>query len=431
MSERALVGALRGLQDALRAQGFAAVPTANWGWQAPAIDRDDLVALADNVVEMLEAIDWSSSTPSVQAQLANLANKVNLAATNNAPNLVAGKDATEAISTLLTSMAFRINSLATIEQFRLAAGISTATRRSINATVARLNSTAGRISEVEEKAAAIERAYDAAESLDLTMDEMKRAAEFVREFSENVSNDRNKVDVAVKDILEVRELLQQQRDQADQAMKRIDSALRTSTSHGLAASFKQRADALDRSIGIWLFALLASLAVAGLIGHDRFSTILRSIGGDPKWGLVAVNALLASLALSPAVWMAWVATKQIGQRFRLSEDYAYKASLSTAYEGYRSEAVHLDKRFQAQLFGTALSRLDELPIRLIGGEVHGSPLQELIQRTGIVMPTVEPAPGLLDRILAIVGLQRKKTGSTIGGEAKVETEPTSEPVSGP
>src|SRR5690606_11815180 len=77
------------------------------------------------------------------------------------------------------------------------------------------------------------------------------------------------------------------------------------------------------------------------------------------------------------LWFAWIATKQINQRFRLSEDYAYKASVAKAYEGYRREAAKIDTIFEARLFSSALERLEEAPLRLVEEEMHGSPWHEL------------------------------------------------------
>ncbi|MFX8523854.1 hypothetical protein ABTM10_20480, partial [Acinetobacter baumannii] len=69
--------------------------------------------------------------------------------------------------------------------------------------------------------------------------------------------------------------------------------------------------------------------------------------------------------------------KQIGQRFRLAEDYAFKASISRAYEGFRREAARFDKDMEARLLASALTRLDELPLRLVEPTSHGSPWHEL------------------------------------------------------
>jgi hypothetical protein len=54
------------------------------------------------------------------------------------------------------------------------------------------------------------------------------------------------------------------------------------------------------------------------------------------------DVVLSLLSIGAPIWLAWQATKQIGQRFRLSEDYAFKASISRAYEGFRREAARID-----------------------------------------------------------------------------------------
>ncbi len=49
--------------------------------------------------------------------------------------------------------------------------------------------------------------------------------------------------------------------------------------------------------------------------------------------------------------------------------------MAKAYEGYRKEAARIDPQFEARLFGSALTRLDEAPLRLVEIGSHGSPGQ--------------------------------------------------------
>jgi hypothetical protein len=119
--------------------------------------------------------------------------------------------------------------------------------------------------------------------------------------------------------------------------------------------------------------------------------------------------LLAVLGVGAPLWFSWLATKQIGQRFRLSEDYAFKASVAKAYEGYRKEAAVLDPEFQATLFRSALTRLDEAPLRLVEVEQHGSPWSELL-KSEIVKEAMKVAPELPAKIMMIASdtLQQAK-----------------------
>ena len=96
---------------------------------------------------------------------------------------------------------------------------------------------------------------------------------------------------------------------------------------------------------------------------------------------------LFKLGTRPSVlaplWFAWLATKQISQRFKLAEDYAFKASVAKAYEGYKKEAAKIDEEFEARLFNVALTRLEEAPLRLVDSVNHGSPTHEIVEKTGL------------------------------------------------
>ena len=67
--------------------------------------------------------------------------------------------------------------------------------------------------------------------------------------------------------------------------------------------------------------------------------------------------------------------------------------MSKAYEGYRREALQLDEDFQKRLFSTALTRLDEQPLRFVETETHGSPWHELLS-SEIVKEALRIAPEL-------------------------------------
>jgi hypothetical protein len=150
------------------------------------------------------------------------------------------------------------------------------------------------------------------------------------------------------------------------------------TSKGLAGAFDQRASQLNQSVGLWMLGLLAALAIGATIGGNRIESLtLAASMKDPLWGVIFMQVMLSVLSIGAPIWFAWLATKQIGQRFRLSEDYAFKASIAKAYEGYRREAARIDPKFEASLFASALTRLDEAPLRLVEVGSHGSPMHEL------------------------------------------------------
>ena len=87
---------------------------------------------------------------------------------------------------------------------------------------------------------------------------------------------------------------------------------------------------------------------------------------------------MSILCVGALLLFARVAKKQLAQRFRLAEDYGYKDSVAKANKGYRKKAARFDPIFEARLFSSALTRLEEPPLRLIEGQIHGSPWQELI-----------------------------------------------------
>ncbi|NKB79869.1 hypothetical protein HED49_19580 [Ochrobactrum daejeonense] len=117
-----------------------------------------------------------------------------------------------------------------------------------------------------------------------------------------------------------------------------------------------------------------------MIGAWRFSELMNLMGDGStvRTSIVVLHFIGAFMGVGAAIWIAWVSTKNVTQSFRLSEDYAFKSSISKAYEGYRREAIELDGDFAKKLFGSALTRLDEQPSRFIDMRDHASPFEALL-----------------------------------------------------
>lgn len=247
--------------------------------------------------------------------------------------------------------------------------------RNVEGQIERVELDAGK---VDEKVALINSAFQAASDLPATIEDLRQG---------NAAVERAKTESAASLLIiegnksksaEALGKVEKDQTEAEKLVVQCGEAYRITTTKGLAGAFDLRASRLANSMWVWVIGLLAALVIASILGGQRVTLLSGALSGpELKWGAIWLNLILSALSVAAPLWFAWVATKQIGQRFRLAEDYAFKASVAKAYEGYRREAASLDEAFSSRLFSSALSRLEEAPLRLVEGHDHGSPWHEL------------------------------------------------------
>lgn len=209
-------------------------------------------------------------------------------------------------------------------------------------------------------------------------------------------------------------------EQANSVLARCETAYAAATSVGLAAAFAKRSKELSSSMWVWVVGLILSLAAGGYFGsgrlHELSNIVLKPEVSSPA---ITLNILLALLSVGAPVWFAWLSTKQIGQRFRLAEDYAFKASISSAYEGFRREAAQFDKEMETRLLSSALTRFDELPLRLVETTTPGSPWHELLT-SDLIKDALKIAPNFSEQV-------KNLATKALAGAGKKRSVPTSSP----
>ena len=130
--------------------------------------------------------------------------------------------------------------------------------------------------------------------------------------------------------------------EAGAVLKRANEAYSAATTVGLGASFAIRAKALRGSIWVLGGVLVVTLGIGACITYSRVEFVHTLMLKDTvKYGVLWLNLTFTAISVSAPVWLAWLLTRQIGQRFRLAEDYGYKESVARAYEGYRAEAARI------------------------------------------------------------------------------------------
>lgn len=268
----------------------------------------------------------------------------------------------------------------------------------VRAMEARANSLAPRTDKLDETISRIENAHSVAEQLPADIETLKEDRETIKGIIRDATTDKvlisevksgaDEIDVKLKAILE----------EAEATISRCETAYSSATSVGLAAAFHERSDSLNSSMWKWVVGLVVALCAGALLGTSQLNK-LADLAGKPEIseGLLLINIVLSILSVGGPIWFAWISTKQIGQRFKLAEDYAFKASISRAYEGYRREAAKIDKDLELSLLSSALTRLDEVPLRLVEEASHGSPWHELIASDS-VKSALKTVPGFVDAV---------------------------------
>lgn len=244
----------------------------------------------------------------------------------------------------------------------------------------------------------IEKASDAADQLPTDLVSLSEARQQIDEISRAAVADQGKLNAALDDALVIEGMMKERAAEATSVLAQCHSAYSAATSVGLAAAFSERSAALGKSMWIWVAGLVVALAAGSSFGSYQLHNLsgLVTQTGVPPY-LIALNLILALLSVGAPIWFSWLATKQVGQRFRLAEDYAFKASVARAYEGFRREAARYDEAMAARLLSSALDRLDELPLRLVETETHGSPWHELASSPNI-REAMKIVPGFTEQV---------------------------------
>ena len=349
------------------------------GWNFPAMNRFELAQISRDLSDRIREADLNVEDEAIMNALKRVPQKLEYLIVNTIPQFYNGNGGVAVPIYLgLIDWITRLIKNETsweIQKDPNAMPKNVARRlRGLSAKVDQLSTDEG---EIEGKIKIINEATEAAESLPTDLAELKRAKKDVEKIERETQKVASEMNASKEDVDELIKLITSSKEEADKLVENCGEAYRTTTSKGLAGAFDEKARQLTNSMQMWVSGLVLSLIALGTLGWWRFGEFVSVLSSSNlDWKAVLVHFLLSVVSLGPPLWFAWLSTKQIGQRFRLSEDYAYKASIAKAYEGYRREAARVAPELEKQLLESVMSKLGEAPLRLVEDRSYGSPLHE-------------------------------------------------------
>ncbi len=405
------------LSSALKIAISTAAPlnVSSGNWSFPGITRAEL---AERVADLRELVA-DAHNPSAESEkyIIGIVERLTFLIDHTVPQLASNAGA--AVPALLITLDAVEKGLSPLLQDTKALALKNSqavkkTTIQVRSIETRLRELTPRTKSLEDMVSRIEKAYDAADQLPTDLETLAEAQGNVSELLNFAKTDKGTIEELLEAISDHEKDLRAKSKEADEVLEKCVSAYSSATSLGLAAAFSERSKALDWSMWGWVVGLIIALIVGGLAGSIQLRNLAFELTKADANSLgIGVNLVLSILSVGGPVWFAWLSTKQIGQRFRLSEDYAFKASISRAYEGYRREAARFDDGLERQLLSSALARLDEQPLRLVETNSFGSPWHELLA-SDLVKDAVKTVPGFAEKVTALASsaLQGRKAAAT-------------------
>lgn len=374
-----------------------------YGWNCPALNRHDISNITKNISKKIKQYDINNIDSEIITSIQLIPARINLFKASTLPHLYNSNNlnAVNAFFALIDWINQTIEPIFSWEVLNDNKALPNQLAKRLRSIQAELNEIIPEKDILINQIKLIKEATETAESLPTDLESLKEARKKVDKISDDTTILFGKIDTFYNQSETTSKDITAKKKEADLLVEQCEEAYRITTTKGLASSFEDRATKLAYTMWVWVGGLLASLVVGGLIGASRFQALAKTLEStNPQWGIIWVDIILSFVSLAAPIWFAWIATKQINQRFRLSEDYAFKASVAKAYEGYRREAARIDEAFEARLFSSALTRLEEAPLRLIELDTHGSPWHELFSSQAF-QKAMNTVPELKDKFIEI------------------------------
>lgn len=276
-------------------------------------------------------------------------------------------------------------------------------KRRTEAIEHRLTSSENSIGDVERAAERIIEADRAAVQLPETLSSLKETGNQVSAIKKQAEQAQVVIQQAEAAAKAKERFFDETEEQIKALLEKSKAVLATATSSGLAGAFYDRKKELQRIGWIWTAGLICALVGAIFAiwwRADQLFALLDRANEIGTFTLIA-NFVISIAFIGAPVWLAWLATKQVGYYFRLSEDYAFKASVSASYEGFMEEARGHDAEFEKKVLESTLERYDEPPLRFVDNRVHGSPYHELFESDEF-KSAMKNIPGFKDNVLSAI-----------------------------
>lgn len=372
-------------------------------WTFPGLTRSDLVADAQSIIDLIDSNGVEELGDS-EAIISDYKRRLQLLQQQTIPNMW-GNPAAGVPAYIFTIDGLRKALMPVLIRDDRAEAIAALRKitRQLRGMEASLNGLEPRTASLTAMVERIEQAYNAADQLPTDLEMLSEARQKIADLAKDATRDQSEVSRIRETANEFDKQLNKSADEAKAVLERCETAYSAATSVGLAAAFNERSDELSQSMWIWVAGLVIALAAGSYFGSAQLHSLSELFKMPAaSSSVIVLNLVLSVLSVGAPVWFAWLSTKQIGQRFRLAEDYAFKASISRAYEGFRRETARFDKDMEAKLLTSALTRLDELPLRLVETTSHGSPWHELAS-SDIVKQAMKVVPGFAEQVRDLAG----------------------------
>lgn len=373
---------------------------AHGSWNLPGLTRSEFIEAAQSLIDLIDDRGVDEIERAADARLQDYGRRLDFLRANTVGQFWGGNGGQAASAYMLTLDGLRKALEPALTRDGHAEAVSTlrSLTTKLRGMEAKLNGLEPRTTSLATMVERIEQAYNAADQLPTDLESLGEARQKIRELLTEADKDKGHLSGIKDDADKLDARLKQSADDAAGVLERCETAYSAATSVGLAAAFTERSAVLSKSMWFWVAGLVAALVAGSYFGSSQLHT-LSELFKQPNvtTSVVVLNLMLSLLSVGAPVWFGWLATKQIGQRFRLAEDYAFKASISRAYEGFRREAARIDKDMEARLLASALTRLDEPPLRLVETDSHGSPWHELAS-SDLVKEAMRAIPGFAGQV---------------------------------
>ena len=188
--------------------------------------------------------------------------------------------------------------------------------------------------------------------------------------------------------------------------EKIDDLLPGATSTGLAKAFRIRKEALAPTLA-WSKGIFI-LSILGFFGIGIWAIFWENIETLPQF---IVFSLERSPILAALVLLEEFARRLYGRTLKLEEDYAYKETLSFAFDGYQEAMSSVEANAKQTLAHTlsmnVLAALKERPGRLLDQETDEDELSIKALLSQAQPETGEASAGLISKIYDDVKAQLK------------------------